>query len=194
MRNVPPALMPIFRSKAQAELLARVLLHPGEQFSLTDLAAHTGVALSTMHREVAQLITAGILTDRYVGRTRLISAADTPVVAPLRHLVMLTYGPPQVIAEEFALVGVEKVIIFGSWAARYEDQPGRQPNDIDVLLVGDVSRLQMYTAAELASERIGKPVNPAVCSVQVWANPEGDVLVSEIQKSPHLTVFEREAE
>src|SRR5665647_2664121 len=38
MRSEAPALMPIFRSQHQAALLAWLLLHPDDEYTLTDLA------------------------------------------------------------------------------------------------------------------------------------------------------------
>ncbi|WP_366521164.1 winged helix-turn-helix domain-containing protein [Lapillicoccus sp.] len=46
----------------------------GDELSVTDLAERAGLAYPTAHREVARLRDAGILSERQVGRTRLIRA------------------------------------------------------------------------------------------------------------------------
>jgi hypothetical protein len=49
------------------------------------------------------------------------------------ELLLLSWGPLQVIAGEFAaLEGTERVLIFGSWAARYHQRHGSPPRDLDV--------------------------------------------------------------
>ena len=54
--------------------------------SITDLAKRAGLAYPTAHREVARLVDAGILSERQVGRTRLIRAnVECPLVDPLRE-------------------------------------------------------------------------------------------------------------
>lgn len=58
-----------------------------------------------------------------------------PAAAALTQLLQLTFGPRVVIAEEFAMPGAERVVIFGSWAARYAGQAGPPPHDIDVLVL-----------------------------------------------------------
>ena len=74
----------------------------------------------------------------------------------LTELLFLSWGPLQVIADEFAeLAGVERVLIFGSWAARYQQRPGPPPHDLDVLVVGRPTRASVYDAADRAQQRLG---------------------------------------
>ncbi|MEV6031899.1 hypothetical protein AB0L65_12155 [Nonomuraea sp. NPDC052116] len=90
-----------------------------------------------MAREVAKLEQAGVLGARHVGRTKLVSAnRSAPFHGALRDLVTITLGPAQVLAEELASVGgVEKALVFGSWAARMTGEPGPSPVDIDLLVI-----------------------------------------------------------
>jgi predicted nucleotidyltransferase len=46
-----------------------------------------------------------------------------------------------------AVEGIEKVFVYGSWAARYHGEPGPVPNDVDVLVVGDADRDDLDEAA-----------------------------------------------
>jgi len=47
------------------------------------------------------------------------------VVGPLTELIVLTYGPHVVVADEFGdLQDVASVVIFGSWAALYRGRRG----------------------------------------------------------------------
>ena len=194
MRSVPPPLLPVFRSTAQAKVLTAVLLRPDEERSLTDLARETGVALSTVHDEVARLVRAGILSERLAGRSRLLRAnTDNPVVRPLTELVALTFGPIPVVAEEFGdLAGVEQVILFGSWAARYLGEPGLPPRDVDVLVVGSPDRAAVYDAADRTEQRIGSRVHPVLVTPARFATA-ADPLIQQIKGSPAVTVIDRTA-
>lgn len=92
MRSPAPALMPIFRSQHQAELLAWLLLHPAQEYTLSDLAARLDVPLPTLHRESRRLVAAGLLLDRVVGRARLLRAdPGNPATEPLTRLLELTF-------------------------------------------------------------------------------------------------------
>jgi DNA-binding transcriptional ArsR family regulator len=189
MRSDGPALMPLFRSQHQAELLMWLLLHPEQEYGVTEMAGRLGVPLSTLHREVIRLDSAGLVVSRTQGRNRLIRAnVDHPAATALTQLLEITFGPRAVIAEEFAIDGAEQVVIFGSWAARYAGQAGSPPNDIDVLVVGKVDRADVYDAADRANIRLGIEVNPVVRAVEQWAATE-DALVAQIQASAHVTVL-----
>jgi predicted nucleotidyltransferase len=68
---------------------------------------------------------------------------------------MVTFGPEVVIGAEFAgISGIRAAYIFGSLAARYEGAAGPRPNDVDVLVVGEVNRDDVYDAAERAETRV----------------------------------------
>ena len=181
--------MPVFRSGLQGEVLAATLLHPTEEITLSMLAARVGAPVSTVHREVERLVTAGVLTERTQGRSRLLRANHAnPAVRPLTDLVALTFGPLEVVREEFADVdGVQRVVIFGSWAARYLGDPGPPPRDVDVLVLGSPSRLDVYAAADRAEARLGMPVQAIVRSVRRYDDGT-DQLARQIRSGPAVTV------
>lgn len=165
-------------------------LHHPKGRHLSDLAERLGVPLSTLHREVVRLDEAALITSRRLGRNRLIRAnALLPAAKALTQLLELTFGPRAVIAEEFAIPGARQVVIFGSWAARYAGEPGPPPHDIDVLVVGEVDRADVYEAADRAAARLGIDVNPLVRSAKQWADPE-DALVKQIKASAHAEVLD----
>ncbi|MGL5811686.1 MAG: ArsR family transcriptional regulator [Nocardioides sp.] len=190
MRSDGPALLPVLRSQHQAELLMWLYLHPDTEYGVSNLAKRLKVPLSTLHREVVRLDEAGIVASRTLGRNRLIRAnIDHPAAKALAQLLEVTFGPRAIIAEEFAIPGAKKVLVFGSWAARYSGEAGPPPNDIDVLIIGKVDRADVYDAADRASSRLGIEVNPVVRSAKQWADPE-DALAKQIQASAHTEVLD----
>lgn len=194
MRSDAPGLLPILRSQHQADLLTMLLLHPDKEYTIADLARRLSVPQSTISGEVRRLEDAGIVAVRPVGRSRLVSSnKSSRLVGPLTELITLTYGPHVVVADEFArLEDVVQVVIFGSWAARYRGQRGQPPNDVDVLVVGAPDRIAMYTAAEHAESRLGRPVNPTICPPDQWAHPT-EPLIREIKAKPYVSVVEHAA-
>ncbi|HXS62376.1 MAG TPA: winged helix-turn-helix domain-containing protein [Streptosporangiaceae bacterium] len=195
MRSDAPRLLPVLRSQHQADLLAVLLLHPEQEYTIADLTQRLRIPQSTVSGEVRRLADADILTVRPVGRSRLVRAnASSRLVGSLTELVTLTYGPHVVIADEFAdLQDVASVVIFGSWAARYQGQRGMPPDDVDVLVVGAPDRIAMYGAAERAESRLGRPVNPTVCSPDQWAQPAEPFIV-EVKSRPYVTVIDDAAD
>ena len=191
MRSAAPALLPIFRSRLQADILAASLLDPEEEHSLTDLARRFDAPLSTVHGEVKRLTEAGLLHRRSVGRAALVRAnTQNRLVEPLTQLLLLAWGPTQVVADEFRdLPQVQRVLIFGSWAARYFGRTGPAPHDLDVLVVGQPTRESVYDAADRAQQRLRMPVNPVIRSADTWRDAD-DPLVRQIQSSPFVLVLE----
>jgi DNA-binding transcriptional ArsR family regulator len=190
MRSAAPALLPVFRSRLQADILAALLLNPEQEYGLTDLAERFDAPLSTVHGEVKRLTEAGLLRRRHVGRSTMVRAnSGNRLVEPLAELLFLSWGPLQVTADEFSeLKGAERVLIFGSWAARYHQTPGPPPRDLDVLVVGQPARGAVYDAADRAQQRLGMPVNPVIRTGDAW-HQAADPLIRQIQSGPFVAVL-----
>lgn len=193
MRSVAPALFPIFRSQSQAEILAALLLHPEREQTITELSRRLHIPLATVSDEVARFVEAELLTTRRVGRANLLTPNPThKLIAPLTEIALSTMGPHLVVREAFAEVsGVNEVLIYGSWAARYHGRTGPPPRDLDLLVVGKPDRDDVYTAAVAVEQLIGLPVNPVVASPSRW-HDDADPLMADIKAKPTVVV-ERDA-
>jgi hypothetical protein len=170
MRTAAPALLPVFRSRLQGEVLALVLADPEVEWTVDELSGRTSQPYQTVGSEVRRLQAADLVTTRSVGRTKLVQAnEESPYFRALAQLVIMSFGPPLVIGEEFgSLPGVGQVFIYGSWAARYAGETGPAPHDVDVLLVGRPDRDAAYEAARRAEQRLGREVNITIRSEQQW--------------------------
>ncbi|HEV2372027.1 MAG TPA: hypothetical protein VGS19_07655 [Streptosporangiaceae bacterium] len=190
MRSAAPPLLPIFRSKLQADILAATLLNPDEEFSLSDLAKRFDAPLSTIHGEVNRLTQAALLSKRSIGRATVVRAnINNRLVEPLTELLFLSWGPLQVVADEFTeLPSTERVLIFGSWAARFLQWPGPPPHDLDVLVIGNPPRSAVYDASDQAQRRLGMPVNPVIRTPAAWL-AAADQLVQQIQAGPMVVLL-----
>lgn len=170
-----------------------LLLHPDREYTLTELSQRLNMPLSTLQGEAKRMIDAGLIRDRRVGKARLLRAASASRYAkPLTELVTLAFGPQLVVEEEEfgSLEGLDAVVIYGSWAARYHGEAGPRPNDLDVLVIGQPDRTRLYEAADRAERRLDLPVNPAVRSRRRWQEA-GDALVRQVQSSPVVWVLDR---
>lgn len=189
MRATAPVLLPIFRSRLQGEILALVLIDASRSWTINELSDRTAAPYQTVATEVRRLEDVSVLTTTTVGRTKLVSAnASNPLLRPLTQLAVMTFGPPLVIAEEFAGIGgVEQVYIYGSWAARYDDQPGPPPNDVDVLVIGRPDRDDVDDAAQRARRRLGREVNVTQRTRRQWENAT-DGFTEQVRSSPLVEV------
>jgi DNA-binding transcriptional ArsR family regulator/DNA-binding XRE family transcriptional regulator len=176
MKEPPPPLLPLLRSQTHGELLAWLFLHPEREFSTSDLARLVGVSQPTVSRDATELVKAGLLTERRHGRLRLLRAAgETAVARPLTDLLAVTYGPLPVLTRALSqLDGVEEAYIYGSWAARYQGEPGAVPRDVDVLVVGDADEDELYEAARKTQTILGREVNVRRVTTRQWEDERGD--------------------
>ncbi|WP_020576133.1 hypothetical protein [Actinopolymorpha alba] len=191
MQSQGPPLLPLLRSRLQAELLTLILLNPAQEWTLTELARIVGTSVATAQREVARAEQAGVVTSRRLGNVRLVRAADSPLTEPLTELLVRSFGPLHVIAGELADVDdIEAIYLFGSWAARYAGEQGRAPNDIDVLVIGRPDRDELDDAGQRAARRLGREVNMTIRSPQWWRD-SNDAFHRQIATRPLVQVAER---
>lgn len=189
MRTSSPALLPVLRSAAVGQLLALLYLRPDQAWTLSELAEETGVSLPTVAREVTRMVTAGLLLERRVGRAREIRAnREARSFAPLQELIAQSYGPQPVLTEELTcIVGIEHAFIYGSWAARYSGERGPDPNDVDVMVIGDPDPDDVFQAGERARRRLHREVNVHLITPQAWAHAQ-DAFLEHVRSSPTLAL------
>ena len=184
-----PALLPLFRSEQQMRLLGVLFAPEAEPMSIRELADRAGVAQSTASREVARLAEHGIVADRHVGRTRLVSANRAlPWAADLQAMLSKTIGVPAMLAAALGELGdVEEAWIYGSWAARYIGEQGPTPADIDVVVVGAVPLPAVRAAFRAVEAQVGLDVNPVVIDRRQW-DQRDDGFVASIRERPLVAV------
>jgi DNA-binding transcriptional ArsR family regulator len=187
MRTDAPLLAPIFRSDGQARLLSVVLL--AGEYTLTELAKYSNLAYPTAHREVGRLLEAGILVEHRVGRARVVSANEaSPLVPPLREILLISTGPVVLLAEEFALIEkIEFAFLYGSFAARVSGTAGPSPHDIDVMVIGTPDTETVYDACARIEELVHRSVNPTILT-RTEAEGDSGFLVS-VFANPTIPVF-----
>lgn len=184
-----PALLPLLRSQNQLRLLATLLLAPTRRYTISELAAQTGIPQPSVSREVANLVTTSVLTAGTDRHRKVVHAnTDSAIFPELASLLLKTVGP-QVVLEE-ALEGardIDEAHIYGSWAARYAGEPGSQPNDIDLLVVGSPDVQDIRRRADQASEQLGLDVNVTVLTPHEWSNAKSG-FADHVRASPLVTL------
>lgn len=167
-----PALLPVFRSRVQAGILAATLMNPNRAFSLTELADHAGGSLASVSKESDTLEIAGILARRNNGTVRLVRAAkNRPIIGPLTELIRVTYGVPQVLGEELGRVpGIARITVTSTWAERFAGIAGVDPAQIQLrLTVPDPSVLdeeELTAAVDRAQKRVQREIRYTVVSAE----------------------------
>lgn len=189
MRSTAPGLLPIFRSDAQAKILAWLLLHPGTEMPIAQLVPIAGVTQSNVHREVTRLLAAGLLREHRAGNTRMVSAnPDNPYHAALVQLLGRAYGPAQAVPAELAhLENIQRIYLTGSWARRFHGELGPAPNDVDVIVVGTPQRRLLNRANARLEALLDTQVQITVVSPTDWEHPTTGFL-TETKSRPLVDV------
>lgn len=185
MKVSPAKLSPLMKSDAQGLILAEIFMNSDELFSITHLAEFAGVSIPTAMREVDRLLDSQIVIQKTVGRARFIQANKKHLLFDsITQIVAFSYGPAAVLPSVLlGLDGIDHAFLFGAWAARLSKQAGPSVKEVDLLLVGQVSRIEASRAAAKAEELLGREINVQFASAVEWARGESD-FVRDIQSRP----------
>lgn len=186
MRTKAPALLPIFRSALQARLLLRVLTDD-QGITAADLARSLDEPEPTVSRETRRLLDAGLLRGERVGRALVLRPAEgNPATAPLRQLLVVTYGPSRLIGRALTgIAGISEAYVHGSWAARFHGEPGGPPGDVDVLVVGRPDRRAVDDALAGVETELSREVNVTYVSPERWRSAD-DPFVGTVRSRPRV--------
>lgn len=182
-------LLPLLRSRIQAEIITWLVLHPESATSLSDLAHRLHTSPPTVTREVNRLSDAGLIVEERRGNLRLIRFdPNTPLSRPLTELMAAAFGPIPALSDALSGVAeVQRAYVYGSWAARYQGLPGDVPRDIDVLVVGEADADDLDEAARLAERRLGREVNIRQVRPERWADEEtSDPFLRSVREHPRV--------
>jgi predicted nucleotidyltransferase len=127
---------------------------------------------------------AGLIASERVGNLRILHAnSSSPYFAPLRELLLRAFGPRALLEMELRRIrGIDQAYLFGSWASRYMGDLGDEPEDIDVVVVGQPDVRRVRAAARAVAKQVGREVNPAVVSLDEWKG--GSPFVQTIRSRP----------
>jgi len=159
MRKSSPldALLP----KTRRAVLVTVYKDPTREWYLSDLARHLKVQPSSLQRELANLVGAGILRKRVDGNRAYYSAeTEGPIFGDLHGLILCTAGLGDVLAESLKPFRDRIIVafVYGS-LARQEEQA---TSDIDLMVIGGVGLAELAPALKHAEEKLIRPVNPSI--------------------------------
>lgn len=187
--TAPPRLVPIFRSDTQLQILGATYLEPERHFTIPELMQSSNRPQPTVAREVDRLTEAGLLQSVLRNGRRTVWADTTsPIFDELHSILLKTIGPKTIIEQQLrGLEGVDQALIYGSWARRYQGEPGPPPQDVDLMVIGDVNVAEVRSEADAASRRIGRDVNVTVLTLEEWERGETG-FVAHLKTQPLVTL------
>lgn len=180
-KTAPDALF----STVRRQVLGAMLLHPQKRWYLSELARHLCAAASHLHRELAALVEAGILTRQVEGRQTYFEANPAcPFLPELTGLLRKLIGAPAVLEQELRPLRdkIQCAFIYGSLARGEEDSE----SDVDLMVIGETSVTDLVPALRRTERALGRPVNPTVYPATELArkSKEGHHFIRSVMKDP----------
>ena len=162
MKNSTSSLSEALFAKTQRRVLGLLFGNPDRSFFANEIVRLAESGIGAVHRELATLEAAGLVTAIRVGNQKHYQAnRASPIFKELRGIVVKTFGVADVLREALAplAVKIRAAFIYGS-VAKGADTAA---SDIDLMVVSDeVSYSDLFALAAEAERRLGRKVNPTV--------------------------------
>ncbi|MEO8130915.1 MAG: nucleotidyltransferase domain-containing protein [Bryobacteraceae bacterium] len=151
---------PLFGITRQS-VLGLLFGRPDERFYQRRIIQALSLGSGSVQRELEQLRQAGILTRTVEGRQTYFQARrECPIFDELHALVRKTFGLSRVLSEGLDPLQnqITVAFVFGSAATGTETLC----SDVDLMVIGDLSLMDVVAALSDAQRELGREVNPNV--------------------------------
>ena len=170
-------------------VLAITLTAPDRVFTLAELLREAGNGRGSTQLQIERLLVAGVLVEGpRQGRQRSIRANTEFFLFPeLSSIAFKTFGLARPIEEALAPFAdrIEEAFVFGSVAKELDT--GK--SDIDVMVIGDVTHLELIEAADKLQSRLQRSLQFVLYDPIEWRDlVESDPVIRQIVGGPRLQV------
>jgi len=184
--NILSSLIP----KTRQILLRELVAADGEYVHVRELERRTGVYSVNISRELRKLKAGGIVESKEVGRQLHYRLNERcPIYHELRSIIIKTVGIAGPLKSALAALAPKAkfAYVFGSFA----DGTSGAESDVDVMVVGRVSLLEVVEALADASERLSREINPTVYSRKEYRAElaSGEGFVYEVHHGPKILLI-----
>lgn len=188
-RKSSPLVAALFLPNVR-DVLSLTTLRPQKEWYVSDLAARLHVRPSSLQRTLTKLVRADILLRRKDGN-RVYYKADTecPIFPELAGIMAKTAGIADRLRE--ALLPLRDQVTLSFVHGSVADASERSESDIDLVVVGSVSGMDLAAALRPLSDDLGRQVNPTrYCQVE-FASKVADKhpFLSSVLRKPKIFVI-----
>lgn len=184
------SMMSFLFSEYRQRVLSLLLLHPEAQYHVREIARLTNTAAGSLHRELSKLAEAKVLIRKESGN-QVYYQANTRflIFKELASILRKTSGIVDVLAQ--ALMPLKEKInvalIFGSVGSGKENAN----SDIDVLVIGDLSFVDVVKAFHPAQAIVRREINPKVYKKTEWKKliKAKNSFIEEVIQKPKLFII-----
>lgn len=169
-----PKILPIlfstdfFSGKIRIRLLMKLFLNPGNQVYLRGLQRDLGVSSNTVRLELNKLAEMRLIKIQSAANSKVklyVVNLEHPLYQTLRNIILTYVGVDQITELIIHKLGnVEKVFLTGDLAQ------GRNSQLVDLVIVGNIDRLYLYTLIEKVEKLIEKKIRVGLFSPEEFTN------------------------
>lgn len=171
-------------------VLGVTLLQPERSFTLQDLLRVAATGRGSTQLQIDRLVAAGVLKDEpRSGHQRSIRANTSflfyPELVSIARKSFAVSEPLKAALAPFAKQLTE-AFLFGSVVKGNDTQN----SDIDLMVIGNASLLELSEAILGTEQTIGRPVNFTLYEPQEWSDlVSGDPVITQIANGPKMRIF-----
>jgi predicted nucleotidyltransferase len=163
----------LFGASTRRAILALLFGHTEESYYLRQIARITGYGLGPVQRELRQLADAGLIRRFDSGHQVYFQAnPDSPVFKELKGLIIKTIGVADTLRSALTALSdsISLAFIYGSIARGQE----RSGSDIDLMIVGETTLLEVVKTLRGAQDALGREINPTIYSIEEFRSMVND--------------------
>jgi predicted nucleotidyltransferase len=164
MGSKRPGLADALFSKTQQRLLGLLFVNPDRSYFANELVRLAQSGIGAVHRELATLEAAGLVTAKRVGNQKHYQAnRAASIFKELRSIALKTFGVGEVLREALKPLAakIRAAFVYGSLAKGSDTAA----SDIDLMVISDeVAYADLFSVASDAERRLGRKVSPTVYS------------------------------
>jgi predicted nucleotidyltransferase len=164
MGSKRPGLADALFSKTQQRLLGLLFVNPDRSYFANELVRLAESGIGAVHRELATLEAAGLVTAKRVGNQKHYQAnRAASIFKELRGIALKTFGVGEVLREALKPLAakIRAAFVYGSLAKGSDTAA----SDIDLMVISDeVAYADLFSVASDAERRLGRKVSPTVYS------------------------------
>lgn len=175
-------------TKTQQRVLGLLFGKPDRSFYANEIVRTTGGGVGAVHRELDNLLVAGLVTSYMIGNQKHYQANhESPIFKELRSIVLKTFGVADVLRETLEPFAdkIKTAFIYGSIAKGTDTAQ----SDIDVMIVStELSYADIFPSLEKAEKLLGRSVNPTVFKLAELKRKfsKGNAFVKRILNQPKI--------
>jgi predicted nucleotidyltransferase len=170
----PSSLAGALFSKTQQRVLGVLFGRPDQSFFANEIVRLAGGGFGAVHRELAALEAAGLVTATRIGNQKHYQAnRQAPIFEELRGIVAKTVGVADVLREALMPLKprIRTAFVYGS-VAKGTDTAG---SDIDLMVIADkIQYADIFKLVSGAERRLGRKISPTVVAPADLAKRRGE--------------------